>query len=215
LQAPVRAEDAAIVPISVRALIPQTPERFIRRIRLVIDNNPSPFGVTVEFTPLSGRADFETRVRVEEYTFVRAIAELNDGRLVMDTRFVKASGGCSAPAGKDAAEALANLGRMRLKVEPPAAPGEPAVAQLMVSHPNISGLAIDQLTRLAPQPRFVRRVDVSFGNQPLLSADVDFTLSENPHLRFRVQPREPGDLKVVVTDTASARFETHTSLAPV
>ncbi|WP_259371783.1 quinoprotein dehydrogenase-associated SoxYZ-like carrier [Rubrivivax gelatinosus] len=210
LEAPVRAEDAAVVPIAVRALMPQTPQRYIRRIQLVIDNNPSPFGVAIEFTPLSGRADFETRVRVEEYTTVRAIAELNDGSLVMDTRFVKASGGCSAPAGKDAAEAMARLGRMRLSVNPPAAPGEAAVAQLMVSHPNISGLAIDQLTRLAPLPRFVRRVAITFDGRPVLTADVDFTLSENPNLRFRVQPPGPGELKAVVVDTESATFDIST-----
>ena len=58
-------------------------------------------------------------MRIDEYTFVRAIAETNDGQLYMATRFVKASGGCSAPPGKDAQEALATLGKMRLRVDNP------------------------------------------------------------------------------------------------
>lgn len=213
LQTPPRADDAAVVPVMVRALMPQTAERHIRRITLVIDNNPSPVGAIFNFTTASGRADIETRVRVEEYTTVRAIAELNTGELVMDSRFLKASGGCSAPAGKDAAAALANLGKMKLRVEPGSNGAEPALAQLMISHPNISGLAIDQLTRLAPAPRYVRSIELTLAGQPLMSADVDFTLSENPHLRFRLQADQGGLLRAKVVDTASASFQAEVPVA--
>mgnify|MGYP003585816711 FL=1 len=99
LEAPERAQDAAIVPISIRTHVEQRPERYIERVYLMIDNNPSPMGATFHFTPTSGRADIETRVRIDAYTHVRAIAEMNTGELYMATRFVKASGGCSAPPG--------------------------------------------------------------------------------------------------------------------
>mgnify|MGYP002150436774 CR=1 FL=1 len=52
-------------------------------------------------------AEIETRVRVDAYSHVRAIAEASDGQLYAVTRFVKASGGCSAPAGSDAQAAAA------------------------------------------------------------------------------------------------------------
>src|SRR5258708_24336826 len=35
------------------------------------------------------------RSRFEDYSFVRAVAEMNDGRLYMSQRWVKAAGGCS------------------------------------------------------------------------------------------------------------------------
>lgn len=38
-----------------------------------------------------------TRVRVDDYSYVRAVAETADGKLHMVKAFVKASGGCSAP----------------------------------------------------------------------------------------------------------------------
>ena len=57
--------------------------RYIDRLWLVIDNNPSPISAIFTFTPQSGRADIETRVRIDEYTHVRAIAETNDGQLYM------------------------------------------------------------------------------------------------------------------------------------
>ena len=62
----------------------------------MIDQNPTPVVGIFEFFPESGRAEVETRVRVNDYSFVRAIAEMNDGQLYMTARFVKASGGCSA-----------------------------------------------------------------------------------------------------------------------
>ena len=42
-----------------------------------------------------------TRVRVNSYTNVHAVAELSDGKLYVVKTYVKASGGCSAPAVKD------------------------------------------------------------------------------------------------------------------
>ena len=178
LQAPTRAEDAATVPIAIKTRLTQSPERYIDKVYLVIDKNPSPIAAVFEFTPDSGRADVETRVRIEEYTHVRAIAVMNDGNLYMTTQYVKASGGCSAPAGKDQAAALANVGRMKLRVEDSISLGKPALAQLMISHPNNSGLAMDQVTHLYAPPYFVRKVTVTYAGRPVMSADVDFSISE-------------------------------------
>ncbi|HET9701934.1 MAG TPA: quinoprotein dehydrogenase-associated SoxYZ-like carrier [Burkholderiales bacterium] len=214
LDTPVRAEDAAVVPIAIRAKAEQTPEKYIRKIYLVIDRNPSPVGVVFTLTPESGRADIETRVRIEEYTDVRAIAEMNDGRLFMAKRFVKASGGCSAPAGKDLQEAMARMGKMKFRVDGEVKPGQPVLAQLMISHPNISGLAMDQVTRLYAPPHFVRKVDVSYGGRPILSAEVDFTISENPNFRFYFVPKGEGELKAEVVDTNDLRFQNSIVVKP-
>ena len=63
----------------------------------------------------TGERVISTRVRIDMYSNVRAIIETSDGALHMATRFVKAAGGCSAPALKDADDALAQLGRMQVK----------------------------------------------------------------------------------------------------
>jgi len=215
LDAPIRAEDAAVVPIAMRSRLPHTASSFVAKLYLVIDNNPSPIAAIFSFTPQSGKADIETRVRVDEYTFVRAIAETNDGRLLMRTRFVKASGGCSAPPGKDPQAALATLGKIKLRVDGDVAMNKPTLAQLMISHPNDSGLAMDQLTRQFTPRRFVRTVNVAYGGQPVLSADLDFAISENPNLRFYFVPRGPGRLSVDVTDSNQAAWKSSLDVAPV
>jgi sulfur-oxidizing protein SoxY len=207
LDTPVRAEDAAIVPIAIKTRMAQTPAHYIDKVYLIIDNNPSPISGIFTFTPMSGRADIETRVRVDEYSNVRAIAETNDGQLHMATRWVKASGGCSAPPTKDAQAALATLGRMKFRVEGDAGAGKPVLAQLMISHPNNSGLAMDQATRQFTPPHFVRQVNVTYAGQPVMSADVDFSISENPNFRFYFLPRGDGELKAEVVDSNDLKFE--------
>lgn len=215
LEAPARAEDAAVVPIAVRTRLPQDGPRRLEKLTLIIDNNPSPIAAIFQFTKDSGRADIETRVRIDEYTHVRAIAELSDGSLHMATRWVKASGGCSAPPGKDPQAALATIGRMRFTVDDAnARPGQPVLAQLMISHPNHSGLAMDQSTRQYTPAHFVRKVEVSYGNKPLLSADVDFSISENPNFRFWFVPQGAGELKAEVVDSHDLKFETKVAFGP-
>jgi len=208
LEAPNRAEDAAVVPILIHAVQAQQADRWIRKIYLVIDKNPSPMGAVFTLTPDSGRADIETRVRIEDYSWVRAIAETQDGKLYMAMKYVKASGGCSAPAGKDMEAAMARLGRMKIRTDAGLQMNQPNLAELMISHPNVSGLAMDQVTRMYAPPRFVRTVQVSYAGKTVMSADVDFTISENPNFRFYFVPRADGDLKAEVVDSNDATFET-------
>jgi sulfur-oxidizing protein SoxY len=207
LEAPSRAIDAAVVPISIRTRLPQETARYVSALYLIIDANPSPIAAIFRLTPESGRADIETRVRVDAYSHVRAIAETSDGRLYTVTRFVKASGGCSAPAGTDAAAALANLGKMRIRVDGDVGGSQPVLAQLQINHPNHSGLAMDQFTRQFTPAHFVRKIDVSHAGSLVLSADVDFSISENPILRFHFLPKGSGDLKVAVVDSHGLAFE--------
>ena len=83
LEAPYRAEDAALVPIKINSKINQKANKYIKRITLVIDKNPTPFAGEFNFTPKSGKADIAMRLRVNTYSYVRAIAEMNDGSLHM------------------------------------------------------------------------------------------------------------------------------------
>jgi sulfur-oxidizing protein SoxY len=212
LDTPKRAEDAAIVPVAIRAGFPQRSDRYIDTIWLIVDNNPSPIAAVFHFTTASGRADMETRIRVEQYTHVRAVAKTNDGKLFMAVNYVKASGGCSAPAGKDAAAARATLGKMRIRVDDMNASGKPVLAQLMISHPNDSGLAMDQVTRTYAVPHFVRQVDVSYAGRPLMRADVDFSISENPNFRFYHVPGDGGELQAKIVDNQDLAFETSVRL---
>ena len=205
LSAPYRAHDAAIVPLEIIALIPQTSERSIKTVHLVIDQNPAPVAGVFHLTPQSGSATIATRVRINEYTHVRAIAETSDGALYMASRFVKASGGCSAPALKDHALAMARLGKMKLN-HPPFRLGEPNQVQLLISHPNYTGLQIDQLSRNWIPPHYVERIEITYGGRTVMTVEGDISLSENPSLHFSFVPEAPGELQVEARDTEGGVF---------
>jgi len=214
LEAPARAADAAVVPVAIRAAFPQSAARSIERVWLVIDNNPSPIAAIFHFTQESGRADIETRVRIDAYTWVRAIAATSDGGLYMVARYVKASGGCSAAAATDPAQAKAGLGRISVRLEEGADPNAPARVQLRISHPNDSGLAMDQLTRNYIPSHFVRTVEVRHAGRLVMSADVDISISENPYFRFYLVPGAGGALETRVVDNQDLEFTSGISLAP-
>ena len=207
LDIPARAQDASVVPVSIRAGFAQGEGRSIERVWLVVDENPSPIAAVFRFTRASGRADIDTRIRIEQYTFVRAVAATSDGTYHMAARYVKASGGCSAPSASADAPANGTIGRMRFLVDPSRASGEPATVRLQVSHPNASGLAMDQLTRNYAPAHFVRTLEVRQGGELVLSADLDFAISENPYFRFHVMPAPGAAIEARVVDNQSLEFE--------
>ncbi|AXS39762.1 quinoprotein dehydrogenase-associated SoxYZ-like carrier [Breoghania sp. L-A4] len=207
LEAPYRALDAATVPIKIVPQIPQSANRYIKTLTLIIDENPSPVVGTFRFSPDNGIASLATRVRVNAYTNIRAIAETNDGALYMTTKYVKASGGCSAPAGKDHELALSRMGKMKLKQIGAWHAGQPAETQFMVSHPNYSGMQSDQVTQLWIPADYVRTIELTLGDKPVLSFEGDISMSENPSIRFFVKPEDSAVLHAKVTDSEDRVFE--------
>lgn len=199
-----RADDASTVPVAVKAQIDQTGGRYIKTVFLIVERNPSPAAGVFHFTPESGRVQVETRLRFEDFSFVRAVAEMNDGRLYEATRWVKAAGGCSAPGGKFRIPENM-IGQMKFKFwDDTVEAAKPALVQLMIRHPNESALAADFDPNLTP--RFVRSVKVSYAGKTIMTADVDFSLSDNPSFRFYFVPTREGVLRAQVEDTHDRHF---------
>ncbi|MGZ4957683.1 MAG: quinoprotein dehydrogenase-associated SoxYZ-like carrier [Methylomonas sp.] len=200
LEVPYRAEDPAIVPIKVTAKFPQSKEKYIKRVLLLVDKNPFPFVGDFEFFPESGKADLAMRIRVNTYSNIRAIAETNDGKLTMTKKFVKASGGCSAPIGADLDEAMKRLGKVKFRLDDEIKTGQPTMAQLMISHPNLTGMQMDQMTRFVRKSHFIDQLKVTFNNKPVMNAKIDIAISADPNFRFYFVPDKPGELKAEFTD---------------
>lgn len=208
IDAPYRAEDAAVVPVTIRTLLPSGDARTVRRVTLVIDENPSPLAAAIELGPQAGVTSISTRVRVDSYTNVHAVAELSDGKLYSVARFVKAAGGCSAPALKQEANAIP-LGTLRFRRLPTDADrhdGAQADVQLMVRHPNYSGLQMDQLTRLYIPADFVQRIRLWHDDQKVVSIESGISISENPQFRLGLRGDPAGEWRAEVTDIRDRTF---------
>jgi len=203
LIAPLRAAYGASVPVKVVSKLPQRPDLHVRRLYVVVDKNPSPVAAVLDLTTEVGQADFETRLRVDEYSHVRVVSELSNGELHTDSRYVKTSGGCSAPPNRDA---LHLIGRTQLKVTGELRMNQPTAADVTVMHPNDTGFELNQVTVMYIPPHFVRSIKVSYAQRKVFDADLDFSVSENPTLRFNFVPHGSGELRAEVTDSKDAQF---------
>jgi sulfur-oxidizing protein SoxY len=202
LDAPPRAMDAALVPVSITL----SPDAKVVALTLVIDDNPAPVAAKFRFGPLADPHFLKTRVRVDQYTLIHAVAELQDGSLVSTSRFIKAAGGCSAPGGTDEADALARIGRMKMRLTPASAPGGPITADLLISHPNFNGMQMNPVTRLYTPARYVQSVSVTEGGQSVFTLEGDISLAEDPAITFDFRPAGTAPLDVQVNDSAKAVF---------
>jgi sulfur-oxidizing protein SoxY len=207
IEAPERAEDAAIVPVTIK--VSDKLATKVRGLYLVIDDNPSPLAAHFLLGPLADARHIETRVRVDDYTYLHAVAETADGRLYATARFIKAAGGCSAPAGKDQALALKRLGKMKLTLGERQKPGLPLETKLLISHPNNSGLQTDQLTHYYIPADFIQTVKVSYDGQLVFKLESDIAISEDPAFYFAFRPTNSGNAGVLtaeILDSSQRRF---------
>ena len=205
MDAPVTAFDPAVVPFAVRQADPSV--RF-KRLVVVVDENPAPIAADFELGPAMAELHLESRVRYDIYSNIRAIAQTEDGKTYMIGRFVQAAGGCTAAVSKDMAAALENVGQMKLKeftglVDPnaPKASGAVREAQVMIRHPNFTGMQVHTGTLNRIDPRFVEVVEVKLGDELLFRMTGGFSLSENPSFRFKYRDNGATAITVRAVDT--------------
>jgi sulfur-oxidizing protein SoxY len=95
LDLPEIAENGNTVPMNVAVESPMTEQSYVTELMIVADANPRGGVVTFRFSPVSGVAEANTRIRLAETQNVIAVAKMNDGSVFMDTKQVKVTiGGC-------------------------------------------------------------------------------------------------------------------------
>ena len=210
IEMPYRAEDAAIVPVTLRTRLSPTDERHVVSITLVIDQNPAPMAAKFELGKDAKVSEISTRVRVNNYTDVHAVAELSDGKLYVVKTYVKASGGCSAPAAKNPDEAQNRIGQMRYRQFARTEQGPTSgarEAQIMVGHPNNSGLQMDQVTQLYIPAFFINELHLWQDDSPVLSMEGGISISEDPNIRFTYVSNGAKHFRAEAKDTQGHVFQ--------
>jgi sulfur-oxidizing protein SoxY len=177
----------------------------IKRVRVFVDNNPSPLVATFDFgdPPVT---QIDLHVRIDRFTSVRAVAERADGGLEMRSAWVKASGGCSAPP---SAAAGGTLGEVRLR------PGEDARSLLVsIRHPNSSGFQIDPRTGDNIPAHYISHIRIEAGGRTLLDAETGISVSENPTLRIASDRSLPAPVTVDAVDSVTRAHFTASTQSP-
>jgi sulfur-oxidizing protein SoxY len=215
IEAPAKAMDAALVPVSIVLLAGPDRAR-IRRITLIVDANPSPLAAAFTLGADAGIRRIATRIRVDDFTYLHAVAELDDGRLLAARHFIRAAGGCSAPAAQEINDGRM-IGAIRVRAMPPDETAGPPdgvrEVKVLINHPNYSGMQMNQSTRQYVPAYFVNHVQISQGDRALLAVDSGISIAENPEYRLDFRA-DAAPLRVQVLDSENNTYAKDYVLPP-
>ncbi len=172
----------------------------------IFNNRPMNDGADVIAIEMPYRAEDAAIVPVT----LRTKLSPGDGKLYVTKTYVKASGGCSAPAAKNADEARARLGQMRYRQFARAGQGPVSgarEAQIMIGHPNNSGLQMDQVTQLYIPPFFVNELRLTQDDSLVLAMEGGISISEDPNIRFTYVSNGAKRFRAEAKDTDGHLFE--------
>jgi len=89
------AENGNTVPLAIKVDSPMTADDYVSEIRVIGDANPNPGIVRFHLTPMSGRAEAATRIRLGGTGTVTVLAKTSTGKLYAERKVVKVTvGGC-------------------------------------------------------------------------------------------------------------------------
>jgi sulfur-oxidizing protein SoxY len=89
------AENGNTVPLSIKVDSPMSADDYVSDILVVGDANPNAGIVTFHLTPMAGRAEVATRIRLGGTGNVTIAAKTSTGKLYADHKSVKVTvGGC-------------------------------------------------------------------------------------------------------------------------
>jgi sulfur-oxidizing protein SoxY len=222
LGTPLAAEDGALVPVTLHMNytdpdLPANDPHRVKKVTLVIDENPSPVAAVFELGPKAGVTKIETRVRVNQNTKLHAVAETVDGHYYVADSFVAAAGGCSAPSGDNAIAEGPPLGTIRvrgIKPEYVNSDSRRQEAVVMIKHPNNTGMQMDQETHLYIPARYVETLRVTQGKDLVFAMTGGISISENPNFRFDYISNGSGEMDVKAEDTKGTKFAKNGTIEP-
>jgi len=95
LDLPEIAENGNTVPMTVSVESAMTEQSYVTEVLVVGDGNPNGGMAKFHFTPLSGAAEANTRIRLAATQNITAVARMNDGSFYTASKQVKVTiGGC-------------------------------------------------------------------------------------------------------------------------
>jgi sulfur-oxidizing protein SoxY len=206
LDGPKRAESGAQVPITLTISKPQDAPDAIKKVYLFVDANPIPLTATYYFTPLNGKVELATRIRMEVDSYIHAVGETADGKLYVTDMVIRAAGGCGGTVDGDETAIRAASGKMKVHVDTPAKFGEPTPVTFLIKHPMYTGLQRDLVSGGYKPAFFMHKVAFTYNKKPVMQVDFGVGVAEDPYMRFFYLPESPGTLEVSAIDNEGKAF---------
>ncbi len=209
IKAPYRPDDIRAVPFELDATFKDG--RTVKSVTFVVDNNPSPVAAAFTFGPGRDHVGLGIKFRLNQQSDVHGIVEASDGRLYMVTQLVKFPGGqaaCSAPPSTPPEISAATMGNMTLAHVANAGAASSATprVRLDLSHPNHTGMVLDQITLLYTPLKMVSALSVRQGDEPVFDMEGSIALNENPVIEFDYRRNGATQMTVSATDTDGVKW---------
>ena len=96
LQVPDTVEDGNVVPLTFKINCSMKKDDYPKKVHVLALENPFPEVAIYEFFPENGNAEVSFRCRMRTSSFIMVIAEMNDGRVGTEKKYVDVMlGACS------------------------------------------------------------------------------------------------------------------------
>lgn len=185
INTPRRAMSGAQVPLDLS----WNNENFVE-VAVYVNGNPTQEAFTFKLTDMSTDVDVKTRIRVEQDTFIHAVAKDKDGNYHMAVTSVRAAGGCTAYTDFNNPMLLKDLGKIKTKLSL-------GKFTTRIKHVQYTGLQ-RHFDGAGTIPRYVvENVTWSVDGQVVIEADTDISVAMNPYFRFNI----PYEMDVEFVDT--------------
>lgn len=163
----------------------------VRAVHVFADENPRPHLFSAFFSPLSGKAELSTRIRLDGAQTVHGVSELADGSFWRGERYLTVTFGACAELHQAGGGEVEFEAVSRLAVPATAAAGEPILIRTIITHPMETGLRLDHFNQWVRE-HIIKRFTCAFNGAPVLAVDLYPGISANPYLAFWAAVKELG-----------------------
>jgi sulfur-oxidizing protein SoxY len=95
IELPEIAENGNTVPLAISVDAPMTADNYVSEVLVVAEGNPRPGIATFQFSPMSGKAEASTRIRLAATQNIIVVAKTSGGQFFTAQKAVKVTiGGC-------------------------------------------------------------------------------------------------------------------------
>ncbi len=215
LDLPEHADVGSSVPMTIRIDCAMTEEDYPRVVHIVAHGNPTPHVMSAWFLPASGKAEFNTRIRLEKSQKVTAVAQMSDGRHLRMDREISVSFGACAQIGTGGNDDIfAFQPQTRVSVQPTAHRGDVIPIRALISHPMETGLRLDSTDEWV-RKRIISSFDCKYQGASVFRARLYPAIATNPYFLFHARAQDSGIFDFVWYDMIDMTFKSQAKITIV
>jgi predicted secreted protein len=213
LDLPQHADVGSSVALTIRIPAAMTEADYPKVVHVLAHGNPSAHVMSAWFQPASGRAEFSTRIRLEQSQKITAAAQMSDGRHIRIDREISVSFGACGQVGEGGNDdVFAFQPQSRVNVPALAKRGTIIPIRALISHPMETGMRLNGLEEWV-RKRIISRFECTYNGAPLFRTRLYSAIATNPYFQFHARAQESGTFDFSWYDTNTDT--TYTNSAPI